>query len=100
LNEIKDENAERLSYNLIGTSNEIKLKRISKYFGFLIAVFEDLELVLGFLRVKERGKFNVIFPELENNKQYYVYHLENYIIRINTVSDLAILFQKVCLNRF
>lgn len=86
---IKNRKADNLDYNLIGTANEITLKRISNYFGLLHTVFEDLGLVLLFLRIKEREKLYELFPELENDEQYYIYHLENYIIRISTISDLV-----------
>lgn len=89
LDAIRNRVADNLDYNLIGTANEITLKKISNYYGLLHTVFEDLGLVLSFLRVKERSKLYELFPELENDEQYYVYHLENYIIRISTVSDLV-----------
>jgi hypothetical protein len=88
LKAIEEKDAENLDYNLIGTPPEIILKKVSNYFGLLSTIFSDLELVLLFLRVKDREKLHGIFPELGNDEQYYIYHFENYIIRLTTVTDL------------
>jgi hypothetical protein len=88
LKEIDEKDAKNLDYNQIGTPSEIILKKVSNYFGLLSRIFSDLELVLLFLKVKDREKLDGIFPELENDEQYYIYHFENYIIRLTTVTDL------------
>ncbi len=77
-----------IDFNTIGTDKEIKIKEISNYYGLLQTVISDLEKVLLFLRFKNRNKLEEIYPELENQEDYYRYHFENYIIRVNTITDV------------
>ena len=79
---------ENIDFNQIGSDKEIKLKEISKYFGLLQTIVTDLERVLMFLRFEKRNELKNIYPELESQEQYYIYHFENYIIRVNTITDV------------
>jgi len=86
---LEKDSAENIDFSQIGTPNEIKLKKVSHYYGLISTVIEDLERVLIFLRFKDRNILLSIFPGLSEEKEYYKYHFENYMIRVNTISDLV-----------
>ena len=67
--------------------NEKKVKKINDYFNSLITVISDIDKTIIFLKIKRETILDV-YPELEYRKDYYKYHLENYIIRINSISDI------------
>lgn len=77
-----------IDYNKIGTEPEVKLKEISQLYGLLQTVFNDIETTLIFLKIKDKGKITEIYPDIENQEDYFAYHFENYIIRISSVSDV------------
>jgi hypothetical protein len=78
-----------LKYEEIGDEYEKKLKEIGYYYGLLQTIVSDLELVLTFLKIEDRKQILEIFPSLESQKQYYKYHIENFIIRIVTITDVV-----------
>ncbi|HCT24189.1 MAG TPA: hypothetical protein DIW54_13040 [Chitinophagaceae bacterium] len=67
---------------------EKKLKEISHYYNLLQTAVSDLDIVLTFLKIEDRKAILQIFPTLESQEQYYRYHLENFIIRIITITDI------------
>lgn len=75
------------NYDDIGNDKEKKLKEISHIYGLLQTAVSDLELVLKFLRI-DRKAITQIHPTIESQEQYYKYHLENFIIRIVTITDI------------
>lgn len=78
-----------MDFDQFGTDKEIQLKKIHKYFGLLGTIMSDLEKVLIFLRIdNKRTKLQEIYPELESQKDYYIYHFENFIIRVTTITDI------------
>nr|WP_315167347.1 Cthe_2314 family HEPN domain-containing protein [uncultured Flavobacterium sp.] len=82
------EQDEITDFDKLGTKKEIKLKEISKHFGLLQTVVNDLEKVLVFLRFGKRTELKEIYPELESQQDYYIYHFENYLIRVNSITDI------------
>lgn len=78
----------RVDYDEIGTDTEKKLKEISNIYGLLQTAVSDLELVLTFLRIEDRKAILAIYPTLEDQEKYFKYHLENYIIRVITITDI------------
>ncbi len=77
------------NYDEIGNDKEKKLKQIAHYYGLLQTCVSDLELVLTFLRIEDRKSITIQFPNLESQEQYFKYHLENFIIRIITLTDIV-----------
>ena len=82
---IDDRNA---IYDELGTEREKHLKRIQKHYGNLNTVISDLDLVKGFLNIKDRSQIKLNYPNLESQEEYYKYHFENFIIRLVTLSDI------------
>lgn len=80
---------ENFDYNNIGNEKETKIKEIARLYGFLQTSVSDLELVLAFLKIPDRKQITELYPILESQKQYFKYHLENFIIRIITVTDIV-----------
>lgn len=78
-----------LKYDDIGDAKEKKIKKIGHYYGLLQTVFEDIEMVLAFLRINERKDIQKIYPSIENQESYFRYHVENYFIRMVTITDLV-----------
>ncbi len=76
-------------YDEIGDAKEKQLKGIAHIYGLLQTTVSDLELVLTFLRVEDRKSITQVFPALESQEQYFKYHLENFIIRIITLTDIV-----------
>ncbi len=62
--------------------------KISYYFRSLLTILEDLELVLIFLRI-ENDDNQSVFKNNMSDQQYYVYHFENYMIRLVTITDVV-----------
>ena len=77
------------NYKDIGDDKEKRLKKIAHFYGLLQTSVSDLELVLTFLKIKDRQSIVKLYPSLESQKQYYKYHLENFIIRIITTTDIV-----------
>lgn len=63
-------------------------KQIFGHFIAIQTVIQDLEKTIVFLKI-DYSKILEIYPNLPDRKSYYVYHFENYIIRVNTISDLC-----------
>lgn len=78
-----------IDYDTIGDAKEKKLKNIAHIYGLLQTTVSDLELVLIFLRIEDRKVIKQIFPKIESQEQYFKYHLENFIIRIITITDIV-----------
>lgn len=83
LNKFKFENLELEYSNL----QKRKLK-IFDYYISIQTVLKDLEKTFVFLEI-EYDSILKVFPTLENYKSYYIYFLENYLIRINSISDIC-----------
>lgn len=77
-----------VDYDDIGNDKEKKLKEISNLYGLLQTAVSDLELVLTFLRIENRKAILEIYPTIEAQEKYFKYHLENYIIRVITITDI------------
>lgn len=77
------------NYEEIGDTKEKQLKHIAHLYGLLQTSVKDLELVLIFLRIENRKSITELFPALESQDQYFKYHLENFIIRIITITDVV-----------
>lgn len=77
------------NYEEIGDDKEKKLKEIAHYYGLLQTSVSDLELVLTFLKIEDRKSITQLYPTLESQEQYFKYHLENFIIRIITITDIV-----------
>ena len=77
-----------IDYETIGDEKEKKLKEIARIYGLLQTSVSDLELVLIFLRIEDRKQITQLYPNLESQEQYFKYHLENFIIRIITITDI------------
>jgi len=73
---------------LEGDEKEQKIKKLFNYFNQLNNVVEDLEKTLVFIKIPDHSKISESFPEFENTETYYNYFIENYIIRINSLSDI------------
>lgn len=69
------------------TEEQKLVKKIFNIYTAIQNVVQDLEKTLIFLRI-EYKKILEIYPNLDDKKSYYIYHFENYFIRINTITDL------------
>ena len=69
------------------STTEKKIQKVNNYFNSLITVISDIEKTIIFLKIKRETVLD-IYPKLEYQKEYYKYHFENYIIRINSISDI------------
>jgi hypothetical protein len=76
------------SFDDEGDAKEKHLKSIWKYFNRIRRIVSDLELVLIFLRIKDRKNIAKNYPEIDDHEAYFIYHFENYIIRVNTFTDV------------
>ncbi len=83
----KRDSGDKTPFDDLYSTNEKKIQRINDYFNSLITVISDIEKTVIFLRINKETVLN-IYPELEYQKEYYKYHFENYIIRINSISDI------------
>lgn len=84
-----------LKYDEIGTNREKRFKKAVECFVNLQTITEDLDKVILFLKT-DKDNINKLYPSL-TTEDYYNYHLENYIIRINSIPDaLAQLGNIVC----
>ena len=70
------------------STSQLLTKDIFNNFSAFQNVIMDLEKTIIFLRINFNDILE-IYPNLEDKKSYYVYHFENYFIRINTISDLV-----------
>lgn len=84
-----------LKYDELGDDREKLLKNAISVFSNLQKVVEDLDLVIYFLSLN-RDDIKKAHPSI-SIEDYYNYHLENYIIRVNSIPDvLAGLGNIVC----
>ena len=84
-----------LNYDELGDENEKKLKKSMTIYANLGTVVSDLEKVVVFLRL-DKEKASQTYPNL-SLEEYYNYHLENYVIRLNSIPDiLAQLGNTIC----
>lgn len=84
-----------LKYEDLGDAHEQKIKRAVKNYINLGVVVEDLEKVITFLELDKKS-VTEIYPNLGTD-EYYNYHLENYVIRLNSIPDiLAQLGNVIC----
>lgn len=70
------------------SEEQILKKNIFNYFSSIQNVVNDLEKTLVFLQI-DYSKILEVYSELGDKKSYYIYHFENYFIRINTITDLV-----------
>ncbi len=75
------------SYIEVGSENQKKLKEAVSLHEKLRTIVEDLEMTIGFLRITNVGDNLVLFPFIEEEKEYYNYFIENYIIRLSSIPD-------------
>lgn len=76
----------------IETDNQKKLKGALYLHERIRTVIEDIQKTIGFLRIENKSEITTLFPFLNDDKEYYNYFLENFIIRIASIPDsLAIL---------
>jgi hypothetical protein len=80
-------NNTHIKYEEYGSEYEKRLKQILQHYGSIYSVLNDLDLTFYFLS-KERHLILKHYPDLENQKDYYSYHFENYYIRLVTLSDI------------
>lgn len=77
----------KADYNTLGTDNEKKLKETVYLHGKLGTVIKDVEKTIGFLRLKDRKIIKEYYPLLEDDRDYYNYFFENYLIRVASIPD-------------
>lgn len=77
-----------LNYDELGTANEKLIKKTFDYYYNLTVNVKDLEMVIAFLDIEDRNKIRKIYPKIEKQKDYYNYHVENFIIRIISIPDI------------
>jgi hypothetical protein len=70
-----------LNYDELGTDNEKLIKKTFDYYYNLTVNVKDLEMVIAFLEIEDRNKIRKVYPKIEKQKDYYNYHVENFIIR-------------------
>lgn len=84
-----------LNYDELGDEHEKMLKKSMTIYANLGTVVSDLEKVVVFLRL-DKEKVSQTYPNL-SLEDYYNYHLENYVIRLNSIPDiLAQLGNTIC----
>lgn len=84
-----------LNYDELGNEHEKMLKKAIAIYANLGTVVSDLEKVVVFLKL-DKEKVSQTYPDL-SLEEYYNYHLENYVIRINSLPDiLAQLGNTIC----
>ena len=72
------------------TEKENKVRLISEQFANLRTVVGDIEKVFIFLRYQGSLPLKGLYPLLEEEKMYYAYHLENYLIRVCMLPDVLV----------
>lgn len=77
-----------LNYDELGTDNEKLIKKTFDYYYNLTVNVKDLEMVIAFLEIEDRNKIRKVYPKIEKQKDYYNYHVENFIIRIISIADI------------
>ena len=77
-----------LNYDELGTDNEKLIKKTFNYYYNLTVSVKDLEMVIAFLEIEDRNKIRKVYPKIEKQKDYYNYHVENFIIRIISIADI------------
>lgn len=75
-----------LKYEELGNAYEQRIKQALEVFGNLGIVVSDLEKVITFLEL-DKNRIVETYSNLEI-EEYYNYHLENYVIRLNTIPDI------------
>ncbi len=77
-----------LNYDELGTEQEKIIKQIFNYYYNLTVSVKDLEMVITFLELEDRNLISSLYPQIESQKDYYNYHVENFIIRIISIADI------------
>ena len=84
-----------LNYDELGDLHDKMLIKSMTIYANLGTVVSDLEKVVVFLRL-DKEKVSQTYPNL-SLEDYYNYHLENYVIRLNSIPDiLAQLGNTIC----
>lgn len=84
-----------LNYDELGNDREKKIKNALVIFTNLQTVIEDLNKVIYFLGATKED-VQKMYPSM-SLEDYYNYHLENYVIRVNSIPDvLAGLGNLIC----
>lgn len=84
-----------LNYDDLGDDREKRIKKAISVFTNLQIVVEDLDKVIYFLSMPKLD-VQKLYP-LISVEDYYNYHLENYVIRVNSIPDvLAGLGNLIC----
>lgn len=71
----------------VETINQKNLKEAFYLHEKIRTVVEDIQKTIGFLRIDNKNKITELFPFLDDEKEYYNYFLENFIIRIASIPD-------------
>jgi len=79
--------SEDINYETYGSPKQVKLKLIVQLSSRISMVLEDLDRTFIFLS-KDRKLITEHYPELDTQKEYYDYHLENFYIRLATLLDI------------
>lgn len=74
-------------YKDIGTQEDKRLKNILHYYLNIKQVLYDLDITIMFFN-KNRDLILKHYPKLKFQKEYYIYHYENYYIRLITLTDI------------
>lgn len=77
-----------LDYDDLGTHDEKMIMQTFNYFYNLQAIVKDLEMVIAFLEIKDRSEIKNMYPKIEYQKDYFNYHVENFIFRIISITDI------------
>ncbi|KAA5531887.1 Cthe_2314 family HEPN domain-containing protein [Paenimyroides baculatum] len=67
---------------------EVRVKKFYELFNQFTTILSDLEKTIIFLRIEDYQVVEKVYSSLENTQSYYTYFIENYIIRINSLSDV------------
>lgn len=79
---------EHPTFESVGTQSELETySKIEKFFA-IQNTLNDINKVFTFLAI-DKTKIVSIYPEIESQENYFIYHIENYIIRIYTIVDLV-----------
>jgi|GEM_PF-890625 len=73
---------------LIHSEKEIRVKNFFNLFNQFNTILSDLEKTIIFLNIENHQQIEKVFPKLEKAEDYYTYFIENYLIRINSLSDV------------
>lgn len=77
--------AEKRLWNILTRTNNVN------------AILDSLDVVFKYLKVENRDEVLKIF-EIDSSKNYFKYHMENYIIRITSLPDALAWLTNIVLN--